>query len=314
MRRAAKFRRQIPHELLLLFGQRRRPARERAGLNHEPRHDAVKGHAVVHARRREAQELPDVNRRLVRKEGDRHGARARVEHSTIRRELLRRLRRERLRRGRRRVADRHVPDLDALGGQALVVHRGLRNLPHHLHAIRHVAEHRVLAVEPRLIDDDDEELRACAVGFPRDEHRRRRSLRHLRHARVRLHRVQSPRAVLRPPGGIPRQGIAALHHPVLHHAVKRGPVVGALTSERHEVGDVVRGRLRREVDHEEAGRRLDDRLPGSRRLMASTARGRVGEIRRVCRRCTGKNGDDPGQQERGDHLAVPSIRPRACHR
>mgnify|MGYP003694517265 CR=1 FL=1 len=61
-----------------------------------------------------------------------------------------------------------LPDLDALGRHALVVHRRLRDLLHDLDAVRHVAEDRVFAVEARLIDDGDEELLAGAVGFARE--------------------------------------------------------------------------------------------------------------------------------------------------
>ena len=90
---------------------------QRAGLNDEARRDAMKRHAVVDAGLRQAQELPDVFGRLVGEELDRDRSRARVEHRAVARRAPRRSRSTKPAR-RRRVANRHAPDLDALGRQA----------------------------------------------------------------------------------------------------------------------------------------------------------------------------------------------------
>jgi len=121
---------------------------------------------------------------------------------------------------RRRVADRRVPNLDALGRHALLVHRGFRNLLQHFDAVGQVAEYRVLVVERGLVGKHDEELRAGAVGSAGHEDRGHRS-------RVIFGARASALIAFRPPvpysarfAGILRQRIAALHHPVFHDAME----------------------------------------------------------------------------------------------
>src|SRR5437870_13369189 len=104
-----------------------------------------------------------------------------------------------------------------------------------VHAVRHAAEHGVLAVEPRRgVGRDDEELAAVGVR-PRVRHRQR-AAHHLLVVDLVLERVAGaagPRAL----------GAAALDHEVADHAVEDQPVVEAVAGELAEVAD----RLRRVV-------------------------------------------------------------------
>ncbi len=129
----------------------------------------MKRHPVVDPRRREPHELTDSVRGFVGEELNGDWAGAGGQDGAIRGELGRRLGDERL---GGRVADRHVANVDALGGDAFLVHRRFGNLLQHLDAVGDVPEHAVLIIERRLIGQDDEELRAGAVGFARDEHGR----------------------------------------------------------------------------------------------------------------------------------------------
>jgi hypothetical protein len=153
-----------------------------------------------------------------------------------------------------------VSDLDAFDSHALVVDWSLGDLLDDLHAVGHVAKHRVLAVESRLIDDDDEELGACAVGPARNEHGSDRATSHLRRTRLSLDLVQSARAVLRAFARVFRQRVAALDHTELDHAVEDRSVVGTLLSELDEVRDMVGRDIRGEIHDKRAGRRFNDSL------------------------------------------------------
>jgi hypothetical protein len=97
-------------------------------------------------------------------------------------------------------------------------------------------------------------------GFPGTSTAGDRSARHLRRARFRLHHVQPAGAIQCAFRRIPGQRIAALDHPVFHDAVKHRPVVAAVTGELHEMRHLIRRRLRREIDDERAGGRVDDGL------------------------------------------------------
>ena len=104
---------------------------------------------------------------------------------------------------------------------------------HHVHPVAHLAEHRVLAVQPRSgVGGDDEELRAVRV---------RAGVGHRERAANDLVVVE---LVLEGVAGAARagaKGAAALDHEVLDHAVEGEAVVEALAGEPAEVLDRLRG-------------------------------------------------------------------------
>ena len=66
------------------------------------------------------------------------------------------------------VEDDRVPDADVLVRAALAVGIRARDLPHHVHPLRHFAEERVALVKVRLLlAYSDEELGAVAVRLRR---------------------------------------------------------------------------------------------------------------------------------------------------
>src|SRR5439155_11057774 len=83
-----EFRWQVVDQLLLPLGQRPLTRRERTGLNHESWRDTVKRHRVVHPGIGKPEELPHRFDRLLRKELDRNGSGAGVEHNSIFREIV----------------------------------------------------------------------------------------------------------------------------------------------------------------------------------------------------------------------------------
>src|SRR5439155_2289989 len=123
-------------------------------------------------------------------------------------------------------------ELDALDellvtGTVLRVRRGGLQLVDHVHAVGHLAEHRVLPVEPWALGGrDDEELRAVRVGAG-IRHRQRTAYDAVL-VRLVLERVAGT-------AGSRSLRAASLDHELLDDAVEREAVVEALTRQAAEV-------------------------------------------------------------------------------
>src|SRR3954452_1200252 len=151
---------------------------------------------------------------------------------------------------RRRLLELDRVDADVVDRAVAAV--GLRrpDAVDDVHPVAHLAEDRVLAVEPRrLFGRDDEELRAVRVR-PRVRHRER-ALDDLVVVDLVLERV--PRAA-----GAGPLGAAALDHEVLDDAVEDEPVVEALRRELLEVAHRLRGVLVEQLQDDVALARLHD--------------------------------------------------------
>ena len=122
------------------------------------------------------------------------------------------------------------------------------------------------AVEPRLVDDADEELRAAAVGLAGDHHRGDGPPRVPLRVELGRDEAQAAAAVHVPAGRILRQRVAALHDPVPHHAVEDRAVVLPRLGQRDEQPDVVRCVLGQQVDDDGAEVRLEHALPAGHLL------------------------------------------------
>ncbi len=129
----------------------------------------------------------------------------------------------------------------------------------------HATEHGELIVERRLIAHAQEELRARGIRLARLQHGRHRAARVLlrdspERAPSGFNTPKPARAVERLLRRILRQRIAALHDPPEHRAMERRPRVRALLGQLHEVADVIRRALGQQLNHDRAGRGLDDSL------------------------------------------------------
>src|SRR5207302_1465386 len=124
-----------------------------------------------------------------------------------------------------------------------------RDLVDDVHPARHLAEHRVLAVEPRcFFGRDDEEL--AAVGVRAGVCHRERAADDLVLVELVLELVARAAA--------PRPfRAAALDHEVRDHAVEDQPVVEALLGERAEVLDGLRRVLVEELELDRTVVRLE---------------------------------------------------------
>ena len=207
-------------------------------------------------------------RGLVRPQLDGDGPGRRLQDDLEGRQLLRRLGEERF---GGRVAEADASDLDPFGGQPRRVHRRLGDLLQDLDAVPDTCKHRVLPVEPWLVDNGHEELRAGAVRPPRDQHGGHCPPRHLRRPGLRLDRVQPAGAVEAPLRRILRDRIPSLHHAESDHPVERRALVRAFLGQLHEVRDLRRRRLGEQVDDERAGGSFDDGLTGLRMQGRRTA-------------------------------------------
>src|SRR5271165_1298445 len=154
----------------------------------------------------------------------------------------------RRRAGRALLGDGERLDAGRLGRPVAGVGGNGLELLHHVHPIADLAEHRVLAVEPRTgIRRDDEELRAVRVR-PGVGHRER--------APDDLVGVD---LVGERVAGAARAGTlraAALDHEVLDDAVEAEPVVEAVGSQLAEVLDGVGSILVEQLEHDRPLRRL----------------------------------------------------------
>jgi hypothetical protein len=148
----------------------------------------------------------------------------------------------------------------AATGAAVRVRGLLRDLLGHLESLDHAGEHRVLAVEDRLVDQADEELRAGAVRLVGAEGRRDSALRVLLAAVLRAQDAETAAAVLGAFCRVLGQGIPALDDAVLDQPVERRPVVGAGAGPLDEVAHVVRGGLWQQLQDDLAEVRGDDGL------------------------------------------------------
>jgi len=274
---------------------------ERAGLHHEPAHDAVERRPVENAGLGQLQEVAHVLGRLVRVEADRHRAERRLEHGLVLLELLRGLACERHRRGRRRVADRHRRDDDTLERDIPVAGRGhARDLVDDLHPFAHAAKQRVLAGQRRLVGDAHEELRSRAVGLPGPQRRADGTARERLGVHLGANHPEAPRPVLRGLGWILRQRIATLDERIRDHAMEQRVRKRAIRRQLHEIPDVVRRQIRPQVDDERPQRGLDDGLFA--RHLLDAERRLVEPLRgRTLQRLPRKSCDEQGQQIRHRH-------------
>ena len=108
-------------------------------------------------------------------------------------------------------------------GRPFLVGRDLGNLLRDENALADAAEHVVHAVEPGLIGDADEELRAAAVGIPAAHDRRHRAARVLLRVPLGSKHAEPARPVGVDLRRILRQRIAALHNSLPDDAMKRRP-------------------------------------------------------------------------------------------
>jgi hypothetical protein len=162
-----------------------------------------------------------------------------------------------------------------------------------------------LTLDVRLIGDVDEELRAGAVTIVRHQHRRHRATRLRFGARLCLQDAQPTRPVQVAPGRVLGERITTLNDSVLDRAVERRPVECAVGGELDEIGDMVRGSVRKQIDHDGARRRFDDRLLATKRFGGDGRREKCARRRgrTTCRwlRCEEKcNGD----QNQSGHLGI----------
>src|SRR4051794_4890779 len=136
--------------------------------------------------------------------------------------------------------ERQGLDADVLDRLVAPVGLGALDAVDDVHALRHLAEHRVLAVEPRGgVDRDDEELRPVRVR-PRVGHRELAAL-DLVLVDLVLERVAGTT-------GAGALRAAALDHEVLDHPVEDQPVVEALVGEVLEVAHGLRSVLVEELE------------------------------------------------------------------
>ena len=281
--RVVELRLHVLHETLLAVGQRLAAGRQVAALDDEPGHDPVEGDAVVDAGVDQPQEVADVVRRAVRVHVDGDAAVGRVQDGPEGGELGVRLRGEGRNLRRRLVADRHPPHHYPLGGASPGVYRGLRDPGDDVHAVGHLAPDGVQAVEPRLIDDADEELRAAAVRLSGHEHRRDRAPQVPGVAELGADQTEAALVVLGGALGIRRQRVAALHDAVGHHAVERRPVEVALPGELHDQADVIGGEIGPQIDGDRAEIGLEDRLLAAHLLERERGDERLGGLLGECR-------------------------------
>ena len=162
--------------------------------------------------------------------------------------------------GRRLVADGHPLHHDPLGGASRGVDRRLGDPGDDVHAVGHLTPDGVQAVQPRLVDDANEELRAAAARLSGRQHRRDRAPHVPRVAELGVDQAQTALVVLRAALRIGRERVAALDDTVGHHAVEGGAVEVALPDELHDQADVVGGEIRPQIDGDLAEIGLEDGL------------------------------------------------------
>ncbi len=160
----------------------------------------------------------------------------------------------------RRIANRDRLDVDARARPAVGARLDRRDLLDDLEAIHDASEHRVLAVERWLVGHRHKELRAGAVGSRRIGHGGDGTRGVFLGVRLPAHLIQPALSPIRHSSRIARERIAPLNHGVLDDAVKRGAGKPAVTRDLHEQPDVIRRRVREQLEDERAERGLDDRL------------------------------------------------------
>ena len=106
------------------------------------------------------------------------------------------------------------------------------------------------AVESRLVDDADEELRAAAVGPPRHGDGGDRAPDVPRLADLVRDEAEAAPPVVGRPLGIGGQRVAALHDAESHHPVKGGAVERPVGGEPHHEADVVGRQLGAQIDRD----------------------------------------------------------------
>ena len=158
------------------------------------------------------------------------------------------------------VADRHPVHGDPLGGAALGVDRRPGDAGDDVHPVGHLAPDGVLPVEPRLVDDADEELRAAAARLSGNQHRRDRAPHVPGVAELDVDQAETALTVLRGAFRIGRERVAALDDAVGHHAVEGGAVEVPVPGELHHQTDVVGSQVRPQIDGDRAAIGLEDRL------------------------------------------------------
>ena len=231
-----------------------------AALDDETGYDPVERDAVVDAGVDEPEEVADVVRGAVRIHVDRDTAVGGVEHRPVGGQLRVGLGGERRNLGRRLVANRHPVHDDALGGAPLGVDRGLGDPRDDVHAVGDLAPDGMLAVEPRLIDDADEELRSAAPRLSGHDHRRDRAPHVPGSAELGVDQPETAPAVIRGPLRIARERVAALDDAVAHHAMERRAVEMALPGELHHQPDVIGCKIGAEIDGDCTEIGLENRL------------------------------------------------------
>src|SRR5689334_15713393 len=149
------------------------------------------------------------------------------------------------------TAEVHALDHDGLLRHVARIGRDALDLVDRVHAVRHLAEHRVLPVEPRCFaGGHDEEL--AAVGVRPGVGHRERAADDLVVVDLVLERIAGA-------AGARPQRAAALDHEVLDHAVEAEPVVEAVGRELAEVLDRLRGVVVEELDLDRAVVRVQRR-------------------------------------------------------